>query len=173
MEVGDYVTCGAAPVRHLPFNGFRLPGGLTADSICPVRRAASRPAKEPAAVSFRLRRGRGATGWARPSEGALRRRLSTLTPICGLKTRRDYKLLRLRPTRCFACKPTPQTPSTTPLEVACPDVLFSRRPDSGIPTWTVHSASSACESPDRGVSHPGLRRRMDGGPGRSPVRGCW
>jgi len=35
---------------------------------------------------------------------------------------------RCRPTRCFARKPTPQTPSTTPLEVACPDVPFPRRP---------------------------------------------
>jgi len=78
LEVGDYVTCGAAPVRHLLFNGFRLPGGLTADSICPVRRAASRPAKEPAAVFVPPSAGEGATGWARPSEGALRRRLSTL-----------------------------------------------------------------------------------------------
>jgi hypothetical protein len=38
---------------------------------------------------------------------------------------------RCRSTRCFACKPTPQTPSTTSLEVTCPDVPRSRRRDIG------------------------------------------
>jgi len=42
---------------------------------------------------------------------------------------RDHELLIVDPTGCFACKPTPQPPSTMPLEVACPDVLLSKRRD--------------------------------------------
>jgi hypothetical protein len=39
---------------------------------------------------------------------------------------------RFRSIRCFACKPTPQTPSTMALEVTCPDVPLSCRRDHGI-----------------------------------------
>ena len=79
---------------------------------------------------------------SRPSGEALQRRLSALHPICSVGAKRDHKPLRLIPTGCFARKPTPQIPSTTPLEVACPDVPVSKRPDAETenescePGWT-------------------------------------
>jgi hypothetical protein len=41
---------GAAPVRRLLFNGFRLPGGLSPYLYSPSSPAASRPATVPAAI---------------------------------------------------------------------------------------------------------------------------